>query len=234
MAPKKGRGGGASGGCPTRKATPTKARAPDDESSRPARKATPTKKRPTAASSSSTTKDEMHELALLFDRTLIYHCLLTSGTVRVAAETNEEFADFALKKACRDVGFPDSSRFKASLSSNGKGKVHRAGTDLRKGMQACLSGAPPQEVIASCVASGPRREALRDADLIDDRGEPTAAAANGLLDLQAQLDYTATKDGVNPDAAVRYAEWAASREEDVRAEAARALELLNEEFDSGR
>lgn len=87
-----------------------------------------------------------------------------------------------------------------------------------------------QAIIAAHVPSGPRRAALVDLKICDADGAPFAEAAQDLVDYQAKVDFVRVQRGVDADAAARYAGWAADRADDLRAQAARALEDLEDEF----
>ena len=192
------------------------------------RKASPAKKRPASAASTSSADDLTLEI---LDRALVYHAILASGAVRsMAAIASDRWPHFAINKACADLKVPHPSAFHAAADAGGSGKIFKAGATLRAGIAASASGLAVGEVIASHVPSGPRRVALFDARLIDAEGAPTEAASRGLASMQANLDYVATQSG-DVDAAVRYAEWAKAREEEMRIESMLALRDLEEEFD---
>ena len=111
--------------------------------------------------------------------------------------------------------------------------MFKAGTALRAAIQmtreGSATGPPPAAlVIAAHVPAGARRNALVDLHVCDAEGVPTAEACQGLADWQAKIDFV--RHGTDADAAARYAGWAANRAADMRAEAARALEDLEEEF----
>lgn len=135
-----------------------------------------------------------------------------------------------MKKACADLNVDQASIFRAALDPGGSGKMFKLGVTLRAAMAASLGGTVAAEVIATHIPNGPRRTALAHAKLVDAELQPTEEAGKSLADMQAKLDYLATQQNADTDAAARYAEWAAEREEETLMAAAQALRDLEEEF----